>query len=489
MMAAQKITDPAERLKYLQQKQAELLSGGASDINASNVSEVRRAFELSIAEAQKQAQAGQAQAAQSQAQSSTPTPAAAASSAPAPTSAAPPTTPSFTIPTPAEAADAVRQMPEVQKIQQAADQGLNFNNVSNYATQQTAKAYNPYEQAMANILSYKAPTPATSIPLQGMAELPNTSSKLGFDLGSYIQSQASNPTGGASLPAAPTLGSLPSAPSEVAMPTAPTLPGMTTQPDLAGIKNKNMWETSITPEVQGIMKALGRSGAESSSYADRLIGQMMSSEYAKWQDEIAKLELQRAQQEVADKLGIGQLAQQSFATKTSYANQLNQTRAQNYSTATSGAVGMANAAASIYSSSVSGAVGMANVEASRYATTVNAANQARSLEIQEALGLGELDVKRRSAANAEAIAAYTATMNANLQASELSLNAMTAALTGSIQGGASQINSTGQAMQNYMTPYMNQITAQLNTMNSMNQWYANQYAPLTTAMGTLGIGA
>lgn len=482
--AARQIADPTARLQYLQSKKIEIFRSGQTEgLNAGNVAENQRLFDRVIADTQKEVENKNAEAAAQAATQATSSAAGGQS-----TSGGSNATPSFTIPTPGEATQSVRDMPEIQKIQQAASTGLDYNNVMNSANAATGAAFNPYQQAMASILEYKAPTVSTAPTSSGIAPLPDTSSKLGFDLGAYLNANA-NVSSSAGLPAPPAgVGGLPSAPSEVAMPTAPTIAGMTEQPDLAGIKNKNLWETSITPEVQAIMKSLGRSGAESSSYGDRLVADMIASEYGKWQGQIATLELQRAQQEVADKLGLGQLEQQSFATKTSYANSLNQTRAQNYSTATSGAVGMANVAAQNYATAVSGAVGMANVEASRYATTVNAANQARALEIQETLGLGELDIKRRQAADASAIASYTAQMNATLQASELSLNAMTAALQGSISGGTAQIQGTAQAEQNYMQPYLNQIQAQLSTLGTMNTWYANQYTPLAMTMGTLGIG-
>lgn len=547
---ANSIQDPAVRLSYLQQQKAlwsgkvKFTSGGSSFL---------RVLDSAITTTQ-----------------------ALSDPAPATTSTAAPETssgggnPYFNIPTVQEATNTVRQMPEVQAMTKAAS-GMNAVPAQQYVDQKVAEAFAKYNQSYDNLAAYKAPTVTEAPAPVGMAPLPNTSSQLGFDTGAYLNANANKtssisaaPNINYSLPSAPSTGSmalpsapgevalpsapssgsyaLPSAPGEVTLPNAPTLPGMTEQPTLEKISQQSNWEQSITPEVQSIMKSLGRSGAASSSYADRLVGQMISSEYAKWQQEVATLELQKAQQEVADKLGIGNLAQQgyatattgvlgkgdlaarnystatsgavgmagvqaqnyatatsgavgmagvnaqNYATATSGAVGMANVAAQNYATATSGAVGMANAQANVYGTQVSGEVGMANVDANRYATTLNAANQARSIEVNEQLGLGELDIKRRQAQDASAVSSYLATMQSNLSASQLELSALQSQMNAALQGGASQVSSSNTAMNTYQTPYQNEFTANANILSSMNPWFSNQYAPLTAAMGTLGIG-
>ena len=61
------------------------------------------------------------------------------------------------------------------------------------------------------------------------------------------------------------------------------LPYMQAQRDILGnMSNMSAFRSAVLPEVQGVMKTLGRSGLPSSSYADRAITDTMGSLYNKW---------------------------------------------------------------------------------------------------------------------------------------------------------------------------------------------------------------
>jgi hypothetical protein len=51
---------------------------------------------------------------------------------------------------------------------------------------------------------------------------------------------------------------------------------------LGQLGNMNAFRSAVLPEVQGVMRGLGRSGLPSSSYADRTITDTMGSLYNKW---------------------------------------------------------------------------------------------------------------------------------------------------------------------------------------------------------------
>jgi hypothetical protein len=61
------------------------------------------------------------------------------------------------------------------------------------------------------------------------------------------------------------------------------LPWMQQQQNILGqLGNMSAFRSAVLPEVGGVMKALGRSGLPSSSYADRAITETMGSLYNKW---------------------------------------------------------------------------------------------------------------------------------------------------------------------------------------------------------------
>jgi hypothetical protein len=61
------------------------------------------------------------------------------------------------------------------------------------------------------------------------------------------------------------------------------LPHMTKQADiLKNMSSMPAFRSAVLPEVQGVMKTIGRSGMPSSSWADRAITDTMGSLYNKW---------------------------------------------------------------------------------------------------------------------------------------------------------------------------------------------------------------
>ena len=61
------------------------------------------------------------------------------------------------------------------------------------------------------------------------------------------------------------------------------LPWMQQQQNILGqLGSMDAFRSAVLPEVSGVMKALGRSGLPSSSYADRAITDTMGSLYNKW---------------------------------------------------------------------------------------------------------------------------------------------------------------------------------------------------------------
>jgi len=66
--------------------------------------------------------------------------------------------------------------------------------------------------------------------------------------------------------------------------TTYTLPHMQAQTNILGnMANYDYFRNAIRPDMQGVMRALGRSGLPSSGYADRNIADTLGSLYNKWQ--------------------------------------------------------------------------------------------------------------------------------------------------------------------------------------------------------------
>lgn len=66
--------------------------------------------------------------------------------------------------------------------------------------------------------------------------------------------------------------------------TTYTLPHMQAQTNILGnMGNYDYFRNAIRPDMQGMMKALGRSGLPSSGYADRNIAETLGSLFNKWQ--------------------------------------------------------------------------------------------------------------------------------------------------------------------------------------------------------------
>lgn len=414
--------------------------------------------------------------------------------------------PTLQIPTFQEAMQNVRKLPEFKELQKIVG-GMDATEALNNARGLVRQYYQTYNNEIKKLR--QTPIPAT----QPYAQLPGQAAITSqADLDRYLQQynvggqfQLPALPGAPGMPSLPSYGgggggtALPGAPGAPSLPGAPGVPVLPGAPSFTTLESDANFMMATKPMVQAAMKAMGRSGMPSSSYSDRVMSDMIASKYADYQDELARILLERYNIQQQGALGVGQLAQQQYATGVQGALGLGDIAARNYATQTSGAVGMAGVDAQRYNTAMQGALGLGEIAARNYATqmqgtlglgqlglqgreldlnaaqaAINAALQRSQLEMQNTLGYGQLQTQRTQAMNQDLL---------NRAAMELQRNTSAANLA--LQAGQSKSAALPNLTQAVMYPDIQKYTAALNYTTAMQPWFNAQYLPFTTAYGTL----